>query len=170
MSVVVSIASSLLVLVALLAVLGQSSAYDVNNNEAILQRSASQPTPNTEQATSLSRRLFNAFKSYANTPMADKPPQYSRKNLNSHDISDYLTNDQKRMKSLRNAGSVAKENSFDESWSGHSTYKSLKSKLKTKLSDAQPKPLRAPAPAAKAKAKAAPAAAAATTTAAAPKA
>ena len=166
MSVVVSIASSLLVLVALLAVLGQSSAYD----EAILQRSASQPTPNTEQATSLSRRLFNAFKSYANTPMADKPPQYSRKNLNSHDISDYLTNDQKRMKSLRNAGSVAKENSFDESWSGHSTYKSLKSKLKTKLSDAQPKPLRAPAPAAKAKAKAAPAAAAAATTAAAPKA
>jgi len=127
----------LLVFAALVAILGQGRA---EANSALSESDSVSPSSAfTEQATTLGRRLFNAFKSYANTPMSEKPPQYSRAGKNSHGVSDYLTNDQKRMKDLRHSGTVGKEDQFDASWSGHNTYKTLKSKLNARIADAEPK-------------------------------
>jgi hypothetical protein len=87
----------------------------------------------TEEVTTWTRRLYNAFKSYANEPLEDRPPQYSRKGIRTHPISEYLTPGQKRMKENRNSNAVAKKDQFDSSWSGHKTYKEIMAKRKSSL-------------------------------------
>ena len=74
----------------------------------------------------LRRRLqstYNKFKSYANVPAGQRPPQYSAKKLQ-HDISEYLTTSQVMMKTNRE-GPVSAFNAMTGTWSGFTDYKNL---------------------------------------------
>jgi hypothetical protein len=70
---------------------------------------------------------FNAFRSYEKFPMSEKPPQYSRKGVRTHDMTEYLAPGQKKMRMFRNNDAVPKEDTFDGSWSGYKQYQQLKS-------------------------------------------
>jgi len=75
-----------------------------------------------------SRRLYNIYKSYAESKSAAKPPQYSKKENKKHDISEYLSKDQKRMKEGREGTGEY----FDGKWSGYTQYKDLRKERKAK--------------------------------------
>ena len=85
-----------------------------------------------EASPSVMRRLFNVFKSYGDTPLDKRPPQYSRKNQRKHPISEYLSADQMRMKANRHASSVDATDQFDSKWSGFKVYQNLKGVKKEK--------------------------------------
>lgn len=66
---------------------------------------------------------FNIFKSYENVPADKRPDKYSVVSTK-HDISEYLTPDQKMMMANRN-GPVTDFNKMGPKWSGFDEYKSL---------------------------------------------
>ncbi len=98
--------------------------------EDIINQRAQDGKQNLQEADSSSffrRMLFNVFRSYGDTPMDKKPPQYSRKGLRTRDINEYLTSAQKKMQKYRHNDAVDKEDTFDGSWSGYKQYAELKS-------------------------------------------
>lgn len=69
------------------------------------------------------RRLYNAFKSYADSPPAKRPPQYSREMDRRHDdIEEFLSPGQKKAMILRNT----KNNDFEGVYKGHEVFQKLK--------------------------------------------
>jgi hypothetical protein len=108
-------------------------AFESKNLRGALSATLSESSEEQGALASIHRMLFNVFRSYADTPMSEKPPQYSRKGRITHDMSEYLSADQMRMKAGRTANSVPFMNQFDGSWSGHKQYEQLKA-LKGKVS------------------------------------
>jgi hypothetical protein len=95
--------------------------------DIISQRGLAQKQNFQEDGNIFRRILFNVFRSYGDTPMEKKPPQYSRKGLRTRDINEYLTSAQKKMQKYRHNDAVDKEDTFDGSWSGYKQYAELKS-------------------------------------------
>ena len=85
------------------------------------------------------RRLFNSFKSYADSPK--RPPQYSRNMYRKTDPSEFLAPRQKMAAEQRNSNLDDLKGWYD----GHAVFKKLKAK-KIALKRPPPVPMKAPPP------------------------
>ena len=120
-------------------VLTSATTRRLRSTETEAERESHQPEGREERLrqdpSQRRRRLYNAFKSYADSPPSKRPPQYSREMDRKHDIEEFLSPGQKKAMILRNT----KNNDFEGVYKGHEVFQKLKKAGRAAKSKPRPK-------------------------------